>query len=90
MLEEMAEVAVRHNADCEAGMRQVMCEAAYGCLVAHGYTPPEAEEFTPLWGKLLDLLAGRAKAQEQGSAWDDPADFDADIDEVKTALTGGA
>lgn len=89
MLEEMAELAVQHDAAREAGVGEVLADAAYRCLARLGYTPAAGEDFAFWWAELLWLLARRAEAQESGPrAGEQLIDWDIRIHEAETRLTG--
>lgn len=89
MLEEMAELAVQHDAAREAGVGEVLADAAYRCLARLGYTPAAGEDFAFWWAELLWLLARRTEAQESGPrAGEQLIDWDIRIHEAETRLAG--
>jgi hypothetical protein len=85
LIEDFAEWAAQHDNDC--ALQHEMYTQTHKAIVRLGYTPPANAK--AVWGKLLDLLAARAKASESAPAWDEVGvDFDSQIREVKYELCG--
>ena len=66
MVQEMAELAVQHDAGCEDNVREALRDAARSCLTVLGYRPPASGEFALRWDTLLQYLADYQRRNEAG------------------------